>query len=314
MTKINKISSALLAAILMGVVFTSLNIQQAFAPPPVIPACGAALGPGVVNLGGSIGPCPGVGVTLASGTRLNMNGFTISGAPGSATGIVLSSPGGSEVNGPGTVTGFSTGISMGTCALFSSSNKIHGVSLIGDTSSPRSDDPLPAGVAVFGNGVAISGSGNMVSGSTITHYPEYGVTIFCGSGNKIGSGNTITFNNGFPVCGGIRLLSAGNTVQSDNNISFNGDQGIIVFVGPNTIKSNTLVNNAFSSPAGFGIGIEVAGAPGDNDIRDNAVSLSTTDVVDLNGVDDCWKNNTFATSFGNISPQNGTPSTTCPGF
>jgi len=330
MTKTTIATTILLSTILIAVIFTPLNIQQVSAVPPTkiagALACGTTVGPGTVILTGNV-PCPAGsnGLTLNPGTELNLDGWTISGS--SAVGITFGiyMQGNNAVNGPGTVTGFNNGILIGTisCVATADNNDIRGVTLIGDTVSPRTDDPRPAGAATFGNGVSIWGSNNKLSGSTIEHFPEFGVNVFCGNGNIIGSGNTIIFNNGPPACGGVALQDSGNVVRG-NTISSNGDFGVIsapfIAGGGNQIKDNTIDNNSFLIPAGDpSVGIFIIAGSG-HDIKDNVVTNHNlaglplqADLVDRIGAgSNCWKNNS-GTQLGDISPQNGSPSATCPG-
>ena len=74
-------------------------------------ACGDAIGvPGVVNLTADLGPCPGDGLKIeTSGVTVNLNGFKITGS-GVANGINLRNGSTIEINGPGTIVGFGTGV------------------------------------------------------------------------------------------------------------------------------------------------------------------------------------------------------------
>ena len=328
---------AILVSILTGLLLMSAVTPvagQAFGvvdSMTITPSCGANIGPGEFRLGADVGLCGAEvdGLILAGNTRLDLNGHTISGSasagspPAEAPTTGIQMHGNSKVKGPGAITGFNTGIAIGSsCSSRANNSEVRNVALVGATDFPRSDDQLPAGLATLGNGVSIWGSLNRIRESTIEHYPGFGAFIFCGNQNDIRR-NTITFNNGHVESGGVRLQDGLNRVE-DNTISKNGDEGILQVTGSeNRFIHNTMDNNAFTGPNGqVSIGIVINGGDGHR-VQANTITghnaigifvgVSTSDTIkgntSLNNPDatdmfdsnsDCdnndWQNNAFNTS------------------
>jgi parallel beta-helix repeat protein len=112
--------NALVTAVLVafaGLVLPGAGPAQGQASP--VTTCGQTLGaPGVYQLVGDLGPCPGDGVTItSSGVTLDLAGFTISGDPAACispfgTGINIQGPVSNVLVSGGTVVGFLDGVGV----------------------------------------------------------------------------------------------------------------------------------------------------------------------------------------------------------
>lgn len=195
--------------------------------------CGATLSsPGTYLL---TADCSGSGITIASGgVTLKLNGHSIAaGATPSDDGILVDDSAGPlsgvTVQGPGTISGFSTGIDIGVW---------DGAGVSGSTF---------AGVEVdnAGDGIWLEGgaSGDTINRSTLQD-DFYGIVLDTGS-----SENTLVHNTGGQGGAiGIILLpgTSGNTVNN-NDLTSPTATGIAVLGGA---SGNTINNNVVATATG----------------------------------------------------------------
>lgn len=195
--------------------------------------CGATLSaPGTYVLAAD---CNGAGITIASSNvTLKLDGHTITaGAPSSGDGILVDDGAGPlsgvTVQGPGTISGYGTGIDIGVW---------NGFGVSGSTF---------AGVEVddAGDGIWLeSGASDDTVNRATTQDDFYGIVLDTGS-----SDNTIIHNTGGAGGAiGIMLLpgTSGNTVNN-NDLTSRSATGIAVLSGA---TRNTINNNIVATATG----------------------------------------------------------------
>jgi parallel beta-helix repeat protein len=215
MTAYPKLRLAVLSAILTFAACFPAEAQ-------FINSCGTTIGAGgIYALTGDLTKCPTFGVRITSDdVVLRLNGHKITGAPGS-TGIEVAVTTGSQpvdIGGPGTVSGFTTGIQINSAA----GANIQQITASGNT----------AGFAFIGTGT-----------TTVTHCTAQnnseGFIVAASARNVSFSANVAQMN----LVAGFALLgnATGNSVFS--NVAQQNGSGIIVQGQNNTITFNRALGN-----------------------------------------------------------------------
>jgi parallel beta-helix repeat protein len=288
----------------------------------------------------------------ANNVHIDFNGKTLAGAPidpdndvggfginTSSTNVFgvdsCSGVTGLHVTGPGTITGWLTGVKL--CAssptemrarvtgMTLTENRRFGIVLLNSDRNQVKNNILSFnGGLRWGAGVRLSGSNNNrfdtnvvednatdvgaaapKSGGFLLHGILDGRT---GSNDNVFKANTINRNGApdgnqnppFEFSAGIRLSvsSSGNTVKNNTMIE-NIQSGIKVFSDDNSIKDNTITDTQQSADT-VSNGIHLTPSASNNTIKGNNVSGSNTDLADEpSGVcptDNTWKNNVFSSS------------------
>ncbi len=235
-------------------------------------ACGQTILVSTV-LTGNVGPCA-TGLTIgADNITLDLNGFTVTGNPGTGDGpgILLEGRTGVTVKNGG-VSQFDAGIAV----LQGSANTVTAMRVLDNRGSTSTD---------FGDGILLyASSHNTVTSNQVRNNGPYdGIGALVSSFNLI-DGNQIVDNNQSNVnTAGIRLENIGRTASNDNTVTNNlvtnsGIYGIEVFAGGsrNQIKSNQVVGNALD-------GITVFAGGNDNVIESNNVRGNQANGISIRG-------------------------------
>jgi len=139
------------------------------------------------------------------------------------------------------------------------------------------------GTGLFGPGVRIAGTptasivGVRVSGFEIRNF-EHGVVAIRAEGvwihrndihDNVDKVAPFVWTDAF----GVDLQSVRSSTVSGNIVHHNGGNGIAVRVGSarNTIRANRIRDNAWQSPDGSGVGLQVTGPSNDNELLENLV-------------------------------------------
>jgi parallel beta-helix repeat protein len=320
--------------------FFALLIAAAFLSTPMYAlSCGDPVLTNTVlnqdlNCTGAMLAGSGAALTVYSGVTLDLNGHTISctdpsGYQGScqttkdaveiADGISIFQAHNVTIQGPGTIKGFTTGIT----ATGGSGIRILGVTITGPAPTPNAP---PSARVYRNNGIMIYGvpcplTSTFVPSASIVYnnisQQTSGVVVE-GSGCVQVIANQIHDNIGTQG-DGIDLISSSNNTVTDNQVVNNGSSlyavrgsGIAVYgFGSNVSSGNQIVNNSANGNCGNGIWV------GDSAINNNvalnfALNNATTPacgtiLYDVNGLGqgpgNIWNtNNTCKTQSGGIPP------------
>lgn len=221
-----------LTTLLLGV---SLVAPAGAAPPPQAAArvtCGQTITKNT-TLVADVGPCAGNGIVIgADNITLNLNGHTISGAPGTgdgtAAGVRLPNRSGVKVTGlpgasgkKGTITGFDAGVFINS----GSGNTIENLAVIDNVG------PAQAG-ALLGDGiVSFYSANNRILNNLVARNGQYdGIGVFGeGSDDNLIQGNTVEDTVG---------------VFDRSNPSFQGNGiQIVHFLNANDPRGSSIFNN-----------------------------------------------------------------------
>jgi len=211
-------------------------------------ACGTVITQDT-TLDADVGPCPLFGIVVgAAGITLDLGGHTISGAPSSANGIIISQSSSSTSVRRGTVTGFTTGVLV-----------------VGDGSTVEELIVRDNGC----DGIDFRTTDNsLLQRTVVSRSGCHGVRLGPGGSNLI-QANVIQDNlsNGVVITPGTPSFATGaNTVQG-NVIKNNGASGVLLagrFVARQTIMNNSISGNAND-------GIRMAPLTFNSIVRGNAV-------------------------------------------
>lgn len=317
--------SILLVLMMLGL-FVVAPGASAASPTPVA-ACGPITAPGSYQVTGPLVSVASTCITIsASSVTLDVNSQTItcvnpSGFFGSCqvfgpgpVGIDVG-PGVTDVAvmGPGTITGFDTGVRV------SSSNAL----VTGLTVTGPGPGVCTPGACFRPDSVGIEVNGtsgvNLLNNTESFHADGIhmdDVTCPGGDASCVLNGNIVHDNFSDPIpCHGITLFDTTGYTVTGNMISANGENGFenggIYLVGAGT-TGNTVVNNNSSNNLGFGIaasgafGVPVTG----NNIVNNVAKGNTfsppvyADLAEITGAGpNSWnKNNTCNTETGTVPP------------
>ena len=302
--------SVLVASVIVALGVLALpGAWPAQAQPIPVTTCGQTLGaPGVYQLVGDLGPCPGDGVTItSSGVTFDLAGFTISGDPATCsspygTGIDIKGPVSDVLVSGGAVVGFLDGV---------------GVYAVTDSRVTNVATTIPCRGGIWvENSRRVKLIGNKVTGAGFfgVRFDHSSERILLKSSEISGSFNDGVF---------IASLSSRNKIRR-NKIQGNGGDGVEIFSERNKIVGNTVNGNNFgislSAPASAnlvrgnttnghpGSGIWVGVGAGGNLIESNtALNNGRADLEDLNpGCDtNTWTANTFVTDLVDTVPDGG---------
>jgi parallel beta-helix repeat protein len=239
----------------------------------------------------------------ASDVRLDLAGHTISctGSPGGFAGscqvvasvasqgiVIASNLTGVVVTGPGTITGFDTGV-----AIQNSNASVKGITATGPPCDPAScGRPFSTGIIVLGlSGVSLSGNdvSNHAFGLRVDSVPCPGGDAVC-----VLNGNAVHDNS----CQGILLVASSGYTLARNVAHRNGALdcsprgGITLVFGSN---ANTIVNNDSSDNNGFGIRTGFAAgigpASGNDIINNTARGDALADLSQVAPSENSWNDN-----------------------
>ena len=194
------------------------NVGHA-APPTAITTCGFRIeSPGAYYLAMDL-TCPAGGITiLASDVHLWLAGHTLQGlARGDGIEAVFAT--GIVIQGPGTITGFSDGVTL----IFVDFSKVIGVTATGNS---------------FGFAVLGSGTDNNVFQNNVATLNGTGIAILFGSENMMV--NNLLMNNS----GGIDLISTNLNKIYANTANSNMRGITLVASTQNEIHGNTALSNS----------------------------------------------------------------------
>jgi parallel beta-helix repeat protein len=258
--------------------------------------CGSTISTNT-TLTADIGPCPGPGlIVVADNVSLNFNGHRLFGTSdqGASPGVALPRRTGVKVSGPGSISGFDSGIVIGS----GSKNIIRGLNIHDNVSSQFvADNP---GEGQLGDGILLfSSSNNLIQANTVARNgPFSGIAVASftdeaqaltgapPTGNTV-EGNTVTDNNLPELC-----AAAGTTTEYPGTPCdpftpvFNQDIGIRI-EGPVALR-NTVKANLVTGSGRDGISVlnttNPANAPSaDNNIIGNTVRGSGFTGFDFQG-------------------------------
>jgi len=303
------------AATLLAAVLTA---PTASAAPAAVEGCQTLSAPGDYELTADIAvenaSCLAI---TASDVHLDLAGHTMScaGSPDGFAGscqvpasvasqgiIIASNLTGVVVTGPGTITGFDTGV-----AIQSSNASVKGVTATGPPCDPapaRCERPFSTGIIVLGRS-GVSLSRNDVSNHAFGLRVD-SVTCPGGEAACVLNGNTVQDDN----CQGILLVASSGYALTRNVAHGNGAEpcfprgGITLVFGS---TSNTIANNDSSNNRGFGIRMGFLagiGAASGNDILNNtARGNALADLSQVVPSENSWNdNNRCNTVDGTVPP------------
>jgi parallel beta-helix repeat protein len=197
------------------------------------------------TLGGNLGPCGGVALTVgANSITLHLNGFKIFGLPG-FEGVNVGGTTNVAIKGPGTITGFTYGVSVFDAngnRTASNGTKVSHVHFVANSS---------IGI------VFVGGTGNQIVNNTFINNPCSAIKVDAVS-NALIVGNAITRSNApttgnncgmqqYPTGGGLGIAvvsSSPGAIVKANSVN-HSTYGIYVdmFASPVTVTSNDFSGN-----------------------------------------------------------------------
>jgi parallel beta-helix repeat protein len=312
---------ALLVACLIAVasiLIAMLTAPSASAAPASVGSCQTLTAPGDYALSADIAVENASCIVIAaSGVHLDLAGHTIScaGSPDGFAGscqvpasvasqgiIIASNLTGVVVTGPGTITGFDTGV-----AIQNSNASVKGITATGPSCEPAPatcERPFSTGIIVLGS------SGVRLSGNDVSNH-AFGLrvdSVTCPGGDAacVLNGNAVRDNN----CQGILLVATSGYTLTRNVAHRNGAEpcfprgGITLVFGS---SGNKITNNDSSDNFDFGIrmGFQAGVGPASgNDILNNtARGNALADLSQVVPSENRWNNNNRCnTEDGTVPP------------
>lgn len=239
----------------------------------VVPACGATV-TGIVTLTGDMTNCPGDGLVVgASNTTINLNGHTIDGVGlSSQAGVRVTGKTLVYVNGPGTITGFGTGVAFQGGGLF-----VRSATITGNTTGVSS---IGSGIRVTGNSIFANGTGVslflcdycLITGNVMS--ANTGSAVSASSSTRIYIANNSIFGNGAP--GAVVLANTVTNQIQQNSISGNVGGGLVLLNADNNqITQNTVTGSVL----GDGIFLDVFSST--SLLKNNRTNSNSDDGIDV---------------------------------